>query len=233
MYYDLLQQYYGKGIRKEANEDKPNYLVDMGVTSALGAVPGVASKLYVRAPLVQNSIFNSTDIDAQNKLRRVIRKMGIDTMESPQGPAISPDIARGKQTLLLPAGSKPAGGVLAHELGHALNMRSVKKLAGKKGAIAHMLGIGNLFMAANAPASIAHLLRADTDTLGMLGAGGVALTMPRLAEETLASIRGARLMKRLKLKGRWKAFVGLPTYFMHSTLPAIPWLSRKLQEKFD
>jgi hypothetical protein len=210
-----------------------DYLTDLGITSALGAVPGVAAHLYTRTPLVQSSIFNSADTAARDKLLKVIRRMGIDKVESPIGPAMAPAINGGKQKLLLPKGSKPSAGVLSHELGHALNMRAAKKLAGKKGAIAHMLGVGPLFMAAGAPASIAHLFGADTDTLGALGAGGVALSMPRLAEETLASVRGARLMKRLKLKGRWKAFVGLPTYAMHSVLPAIPWLSRKLQEKFN
>lgn len=209
------------------------YLTDLGITNVLSAIPGVASKLYTRSPLVQSSIFNDTDIDAQNKLHRVIRKMGINKMESPSGPAMAPAIEGGKQTLLLPKGSKPAAGVLAHELGHALNMRTAKKLAGRKGAQAHMLGIVNLFGLAQKPAAIAHFFGADTDTLGALGAGGVALSMPRLAEETLASIRGARLMNRLKLKGKWKAFIGLPTYAMHSALPAIPWLSRKLQEKFN
>lgn len=210
-----------------------DYLTDLGVTAALSAVPRVASKLYKNTPLVQSSIFNSSDIAARDKLHKVIRRMGINKLEHAAGPAMSPAINGGKQTLLLPKGSKPAAGVLAHELGHALNMRTAKKLAGKKGAQAHMLGIVNLFGLAQKPAAIAHFFGADTDTLGVLGAGGVALSLPRLAEETLASVRGARLMKRLKLKGKWKAFVGLPTYVMSSALPAIPWLSRKLQEKFN
>lgn len=237
MYYDLLQQYYGGGIRKKANEDKPNYLVDLGVTSALGAAPMLATTGYARIPSIRKAIYNSDDIAAQNKLYKTLRRLGIDTMDHKNGPAMLSIPTSGSQppiqTLIKPVGSKPSAGVLAHELGHALNARTIKKLGGGKAAVAHLLTVGPLAMAAALPSGIAHTFNADTDTLGMLGAGGAALTLPRLAEETIASARGAKLMKRLKLKGKWKAFAGLPTYLALPALPMIPWVSRKLQEKFN
>lgn len=127
-------------------------------------------------------------------------------------------------------------GILAHETGHAMNDKSIKSLLGKPGSIAHkaLYGTGRLgVMAGGAAASLAALLGLEDDTVKNIGITGTALSAPMLAEELVASARGARMLRKLKapLKSRLGAFGGIPTYLLAAASPMAPWLGMKVYDK--
>jgi hypothetical protein len=123
-------------------------------------------------------------------------------------------------------------GILAHETGHAKNFNDVAKL-GKLAQKLHMAsyGAGRVGTAAGTiAASLAAAVGADDDTVRNIGLLGSGSSVPMLAEETLASIRGAKLLNAIKgvpFKGKLKAFVGLPTYLSAAAAPMAPWAAFK------
>jgi hypothetical protein len=127
-------------------------------------------------------------------------------------------------------------GILAHETGHAMNDKTIKSLLGKPGFIAHkvLYGTGKLGMlAGGALSSLAALFGLEDDTVKNIGLTGTALSTPMIAEELMASARGARMLRKLKapLKSRLGAFAGIPTYLLGAASPMAPWLGMKAYDK--
>lgn len=132
----------------------------------------------------------------------------------------------------------PGAGILAHEYGHAKNYADLEKKFGKSGTnfltkylfarhpvMRNIRGLAGL-------ASLITAMKGNKDDVA-LGAGliGSAIGVPQLIEETVASARGYNALKKLKLKGKWKAFSGLPTYAAATLAPLAPWLGKKIYEK--
>lgn len=126
-----------------------------------------------------------------------------------------------------------APGVLAHEWGHALNHATLRNIGG--GPLAKLwnlaYGLGKVSgIGATAAGLTAQGLGTTDDTLLNIGATGVAIQAPMLAEEILASARGAAKLKKLNMPGKLKAFMGVPTYMASMALPMTPWLARKINK---
>jgi hypothetical protein len=79
------------------------------------------------------------------------------------------------------------------------------------------------------PALISSLADADDDTVRNLGLAGTALQAPMVAEELMASTRGALKLGKLKLPGKLRAFAGVPTYLASAAIPMLPWGLRKAE----
>jgi hypothetical protein len=147
--------------------------------------------------------------------------------EASYGPHFNPDAK-------ILAVSKDDLGVLAHETGHAKNWKTVKKLFGKNGPLLHNLMYG-LSRAGSklstGVASLTALFGADDDTVRNIGIAGSAAAVPMLAEEIVASARGANMLRKLKLPGKARAFSGLPSYLITAAAPMTPWLGMKAYDK--
>lgn len=111
-------------------------------------------------------------------------------------------------------------GVLGHEFGHAM---------GNKNWIR-----GQLFSKAVAPfGSLASLLLKDETNSRNAAIAGTAASLPMLGSEIDASVRGARAVRGLGLKGGWRAFGGLPTYAAATALPMVAHYTKKTLGGFD
>jgi hypothetical protein len=109
--------------------------------------------------------------------------------------------------------------VLAHEMGHAEQGTTFRRLAGlgKGGS-----GLGGLLS----------LWSDHEDFARYAGIGGSAAMLPTLLNEFDASRRGSRLLKQVGEKSmlkRLKAFAGMPTYALGATLP---YAAYKLKDYF-
>jgi len=113
-------------------------------------------------------------------------------------------------------------GALAHEYGHATGSRihNYGNIGGK--ALSGLLGMGVL-------------ASKEEDTSRNFAIGSTAAYMPVIASELDASIRGASLLKKLNvpLKGRMKAFIGVPTYLLGGAFPGIAHLTKKYFGGFE
>lgn len=130
--------------------------------------------------------------------------------------------------------SKDDLGVLAHETGHAKNWKTAEKLFGKYGPKLHSLLYGLSRAGSGAAAGVAGLTAlfgADDDTVRNIGIAGSAAAVPMLAEELVASARGANMLRKLKLPGKLKAFSGIPSYLAVAAAPMTPWLGIKAYDK--
>lgn len=105
-------------------------------------------------------------------------------------------------------------GILAHELGHHTGGKLMTR-ANQFGRMAS--GIGTL----------GALTATDENTSRNRAMAGSASFLPTLISEFDASRRGAKIMKNLKLPGRMKAFVGLPTYAMMAGAPMLAHYGKK------
>jgi hypothetical protein len=105
-------------------------------------------------------------------------------------------------------------GILAHELGHHTGGKLMAR-ANQFGRVAS--GIGTL----------GALTATDENTSRNRAMTGSASFLPTLISEFDASRRGAQIMKNLKLPGRMKAFVGLPTYAIMAGAPMLAHYGKK------
>jgi hypothetical protein len=100
--------------------------------------------------------------------------------------------------------------IYAHELGHAVGPQWMGKpwtrYLGMLGP-GYGMGLG--------------LLSPDKDISNLWAAAGAATTLPMLASELDASWRGSKILKDLGHKGlgRFKSFLGVPTYAMATASP--------------
>jgi hypothetical protein len=97
---------------------------------------------------------------------------------------------------------------LAHEMGHAMNARSVQRRFGNRGSMAHQLAIGPLSLLGSTLGSGMYMLGGES---GREHAWKVPLLAyaPRLLEEGLASIRGYRRYGRAMGARGFKGKLGL------------------------
>jgi hypothetical protein len=63
------------------------------------------------------------------------------------------------------------------------------------------------------------LINKDEQKARLAALLGTGMMLPTIASEIDASARGAAILKKLKVRGRLGAFVGLPTYLMGATTP--------------
>lgn len=112
--------------------------------------------------------------------------------------------------------------ILAHEAGHAFGSKPQlwASIAGKQ--------IGALSV-------LPSLLTPNEETSRNIALGGTAAMVPTLYSEVDASIRGANLLKKLKVpfSGRAKAFLGIPTYLAAASLPMLSHLTKKYFGGFE
>lgn len=133
-------------------------------------------------------------------------------------------------------GQLPTASVLAHEYGHAKNNELYRKLLGGRIG-ANALTMGGIIAPAKLGAPVlgavstgATLLGYD-DTALTTGLAGLGAGTPLVLEETLASARGAHALNKLGMRGKLKAFLGVPSYAMAASLPALPIAGKKFVEK--
>lgn len=105
-------------------------------------------------------------------------------------------------------------GIIAHELGHALQHRAWWPIRTAANIAAGYTSLPILFSDDENKAR-----RAANVTTGL---GAVTL-----ANELEASIRGARMMAKNKIPGRFKAFLGIPTYLLTALMPQIAYKTKK------
>ena len=106
---------------------------------------------------------------------------------------------------------------MAHEVGHVLQPSSNPKFVDAMSALRQG---GSL-------AGLAPLFTRNEDTANRLAAFGSIATLPMLGQELSASMRGAKLLKRLK-GSPIKAFSGIPTY---AAMTAVPWLIKSIRKQ--
>lgn len=119
-------------------------------------------------------------------------------------------------------------GVLAHELGHAVNHHVMGD--GWTNLYDHSMNASRRFGKwGGVLASAASPYLSDTQ-LGAVGLAGATISTPMLAEETAASIRGYKMLRGVG-SGRLRAitaFAGVPTYAALASVPVLPYLTRKM-----
>lgn len=133
-------------------------------------------------------------------------------------------------------------GITAHELGHAKNMKHGwfgKRFFKSPTDFVRMAQGGSMLSLPVGLAAPGIMAGTENETVENIAAGvPLALSAPLLAEETIASGKGAvALNKVLKNRGmgavpRWKeslkAFSGLPTYYAASSLPLLALMGDRL-----
>lgn len=109
---------------------------------------------------------------------------------------------------------------LAHELGHAKQSPRFINSVLNMDRLA-LPGVGALggFIGTN--------LARDEDTGALAAGAGTALYLPKLINEIDASAKGADIMRKAKIPGAWRAFMGLPTYLGSAALPGASYLWKK------
>lgn len=202
----------------------------------------LASAGTMSVPVATNLYWNKVGRPALNikvnerkhfrDLVKEIKKTGVEfTPKSTFGPFFDP----ATNEIQIP-NKAVAPGVLAHEWGHALNAKTIKKLGGKslQKVWNGLYDLGNpLSSFGTSAAMIATGTGASEETLRNIGLAGAATQAPRIMEELIASARGAAKLKKLNMPGKLKAFVGIPTYLTPAALPMIPWLAKKLDPKLQ
>lgn len=133
-------------------------------------------------------------------------------------------------------GKNIPAGILAHEWGHGLFDRALKNKigAGLTKAWNSLYSLGG----ASAPVALlasagASVDGASDDTVRNVGLIGSALQVPRLIDEIAASAQGVKKLQQLNLPGKWRAFLGVPTYLLSTAAPMIPWGLRKMEPGLD
>lgn len=179
------------------------------------------------------SKLNPKHQDAYNTLAKVIKDSGIKIFSESGYPA-----SYVNRSIYMPGKNLPLG-VLAHEWGHALNEEAIIKHLGKKANSFwnKLYGLGQTTsgpgLLGTMPALISSLSDANDETVRNLGLAGAALQAPMVAEEVLASTRGALKLGKLKLPGKLRAFAGVPTYLASAAIPMLPWGLRKAEPKLN
>ena len=129
----------------------------------------------------------------------------------------------------------PNAPVLAHEYGHAKNNELYRKLLGGRIG-ANIFTIGGITAPANIVSPILGAVSTGATVFGnddlamSTGLAGLGVSAPLVLEETLASARGAHALNKLGMGGKFKAFLGVPSYAMRATIPALPIFGKKLVE---
>ena len=206
--------------------------------------PSLSKKLFNKIPAVKRAINADTNsaeaLEGLGKLFKHMEGMGVQrgTTQLEQlaakvlGPSIHTIPGKGHRLLLDPK-SMPSPGVLAKEIGHAMNADSLNKIFKNK-TLADAMSYTRLgimhgpSLLASMPAAMASGLDASDSTVNALALGGAASMLPGAALETAAAIRGAKLMKQLGIKGRKSAFISLPMYALGMTAPLLPVIDRKI-----
>ena len=192
-------------------------------------VPIALSDAYLKNIALPSLEIKPSERKHFDKLLEKIRKTGVKVdLNKLYGPSFIP-----WSNKIVLNSEAVAPGVLAHEWGHALNYASLRNLGG--GALAKLwnlaYGLGKVSgLGTTAAGLTAQGLGATDDTLLNIGAAGAAIQAPMLAEEILASARGAAKLKKLNMPGKLKAFMGVPTYMASTALPMTPWLVRKINK---
>lgn len=210
----------------------------------VGLGPSLSKKLFNKIPAVKRAInVNENSVEALEGLGKLFKHMegmgvhhGTTKLEQIAAKVLGPSIHTipGKgHRLLLDSKSMPSPGVLAKEIGHAMNADSLNNLFKNK-TLADAMSYTRLgvmhgpSLLASAPAAIASGLDASDSTVNALAIGGAASMLPGAALETAAAIRGAKLMNQLGIKGRKSAFIGLPMYALGMAAPLLPVIDRKI-----
>ena len=206
--------------------------------------PSLGKKLFNKIPAVKRVISadknNAKTLEDLGKLFKHMEDMGVrqgntkleQLAAKVLGPSIQTIPGKGHRLLLDPK-AMPSPGVLAKEIGHAMNADSLNKVFKNK-TLANAMSYTRLglmhgpSLLASVPAATASGLDASDSTVNALAIGGAASMLPGAALETAAAIRGARLMKQLGIKGRKAAFIGLPMYALSMATPLLPALDRKI-----
>jgi len=197
----------GGGIRK------PSF-TDAGVAERILADSGTGAKVLTNAQF-RNKVRNSFEYSLQpefmqNMLLRKFRKnLGV-TMPGADN-----------ATIVIPRGMRGHTGVLAHELGHAQQLKKYKTpgMIGYRQATGAAAGIGTMVAAFSKDEDRAKK-GAIAGTLGGIGLVG---------QEVGASARGARLLGKAGVKGmrRWSPYIGIPTYAALALAPALAYLIKR------
>lgn len=222
---DKLKEIIAKAMGNDKRDPaEGSFLASAGntVTSGLGLLSTLPAMNVINGK-DKSTIANEEQMEA---LKKVWDKLGVKFNEfTLQGPHFNPLDNTINSTV-------NDLGVLAHETGHAKNFNDIAKLGdlAKKLHLASY-GVGKVGTAAGTiAASLAPLLGADDDTVRNIGLLGSATSVPMLTEETVASIRGAKLLNAIKgvpFKGKLKAFMGLPSYLVAAASPMAPWAAFK------
>lgn len=213
-------------------EDDYSFVRQAVTPAAAGLALQLPSQKGTKKLLKSYAATGNVEPKAMEALKRQWDKLGVKRVighadEALYGPHFDP-----KEKIL--AVSKDDLGFLAHETGHAKNWKTAEKLLGKNGPKLHSLlyrlssaGSG----AAAGIASLSALFGADDDIVRNVGIAGSAAAAPMLAEEIVASARGANMLRKLKLPGKLKAFSGVPSYLVAAAAPMAPWLGIKAYDK--
>jgi hypothetical protein len=219
-----------ESIRRE--QEKAERVGSRLLANALAVAPiGLGIDAYGRS-----SLFSKLDPkhqDAYDTLAKAIKDSGIKIFSESGYPA-----SYVNKSIYMPGKNLPVG-VLAHEWGHALNEEAIIKHLGKKANSLwnKLYGLGQSTagpgLLGTMPAFISSLSDANEDTVRNLGLAGTALQLPMVAEELMASTRGALKLGKLKLPGKLRAFAGVPTYLASAAIPMLPWGLRKAEPKIN
>lgn len=141
------------------------------------------------------------------------QKKQLDALRNNPGFYASADLTQGRPMLAYNTKYKTPG-ILAHELGHHLGGKTLARMhtLGRFGS-----GLG----------TIGALAATNEDTSRNRAYAGTASFLPTMISEIDASRRGAKIMKNLKLPGRWKAFAGLPSYAIAASAPMMAHYGKK------
>lgn len=204
----------GSGGRFVGPDNIKEYLVK-GVESG-----GKLQRLFGR---LQGINEHMSDADAMLIGKKMLGKAGPNY--SPAGHFIYMPGKGGMENVGGKFGDHLKPGILAHEIGHSMNLGGNPKGLYPKLYAGSKLGS---MLAMNA-AGLSGLML-DDSSLGYMGGAGAAVSAPMLAEEIRASARGYNLMRRLggsRLKAL-AAFSGVPSYMGLAAASSMPWLVRKI-----
>lgn len=204
--------YFRKKATFSEQKNVPDWLYGLFGGLGLPTLAGAASKLYVN--LVLRDL--SSKANDFGNLVQEAKKRGIKLYK---GQSIDDNFAIG--------GTKPAvvvstrsPGVLAHEMGH-IATPGYSKFRAKTQRAANL---------ASALGPVAASLDPNEDRSLLIAGLSSAASIPTLASETAASVKGRDLLRQhTSAKGlrSFGSFKGLPTYFIHAALPLMAWKLKK------
>jgi hypothetical protein len=180
----------------------------LGRLGALKGATSIADSPLWKWPEPQNRL-------AINELRQIATKKGypkVDFLFDANEDSFSPIEKRVRLTRDSPLG------VAAHELGHSRSSHT--------GTVLRQ-GLSRLTLPASA---MIPFMDENSDEAKFLTAAGTVSSMPRLAEEVVASVRGHRLLnelgktRKLRIRDKASPYVGLGTYLVQALAPIAAYL---------
>jgi len=216
--------YYTGYMEKQSVDKKTQEDPSTGKSIGIGLLANVLTSLGT-APLAL-ALSNTKETPLKTKQAEILKRF----LRRKKPDVSLVDIPKARGSRFAPYGFRSIAApmkdpaVLAHEAGHALGPQGVKNL--KKAIPASLLyGAGK---SAVGLATLYALFSKDKAKSNRYNTLAAVASIPMLAEETRASVKGYKMLKKLKTMQKLRTFAGLPSY---AAVVASPFLTTYIKDK--